>query len=179
MGISSCPHLPQGPIYLPNGFQWGISGFFGPVTWLHHQEQGFRARWSTAAVTDMHPSFLPAVPMLAQIPVVTNWYLDEVWEDFLSLLSLTQNTTIWYMLAQSFHLCSYVSGFLGKEMNIWKDMPSLACIIGDITQWKQWLSCSICFPSRCIFMLEVCVICGSPPKPVPIQQTHLKSWISE
>lgn len=75
---------------------------------------------------DPYPGFLPAVPVLVQILVVTEWYLDEMWEDFLALLSLTQNTTIWCMSARSFHLGSHVGGFLGKEINIWKDILSLA-----------------------------------------------------
>ena len=84
------------------------------------------ARRSTTAVMDPHPAFLPAVPVLVQILVVTEWYLDEMWEDFLALLSLTQNTTIWCMSTRSFHLASHVSGFLGKEINIWKGILSLA-----------------------------------------------------
>lgn len=36
-----------------------------------------------------HIPFPPVVPMLAQIPVVTGWYLDEMWEDFSLHLSLT------------------------------------------------------------------------------------------
>ena len=137
------------------------------------------ARRSTTAVMDPHPAFLPAVPVLVQILVVTEWYLDEMWEDFLALLSLTQNTTIWCMSTRSFHLASHVSGFLGKEINIWKGILSLAHSIRDITQWKYWSSCPICVPSHCIFMLEVCMICGSPSKPVLTKQMHLSSRISE
>ena len=80
---------PQGLLYLPHAFYGGLSGSFGPITCLHHEGEGFRARRSTTAVMDPYPGFLPAVPVLVQILVVTEWYLDEMWEDFLALLSLT------------------------------------------------------------------------------------------
>lgn len=68
--------------------------------------------------------------------MVTDRYLDEGWEDFLSL-SLAQNSAMWYLLAQFLHLRSHVGGSLGKEINIWKDIPGLAHSIQDVAQWKH------------------------------------------
>lgn len=90
------------------------------------KREGFRVTCPPQQSWTQYPGFLPAVPVLVQILVATEWYLDEMWEDFLALLSLTQNTTIWCVSARSFHLGSHVGGCLGKEINIWKDILSLA-----------------------------------------------------
>lgn len=61
--------------------QWYLEGHLW-VFWSCYmspsQARGFRASWSASAITDRCPSLLPVVPMLAQIPVVTDCYWDEV-----------------------------------------------------------------------------------------------------
>lgn len=72
---------------------------------------------------DMHPSFLP--------DVVTDWYLDEVWEDFLPQLSLTQNTSMWCVLTQSSHLGYHGVGFWEKKLTSGKTREAF-CITFEI-----------------------------------------------
>lgn len=95
--------------------------------------------------------------MLVQVPVVTDWHLDEMW-DVLPSSPIAYSGHHMVCINTASQSGCHVGGFLGEEHLDRYPKPRTHCWRYYLVEISLVMPNLLC-PSYCIFLLELCMVC--------------------